>query len=287
MRCRIDLPTPLAVFLGSAPWVASVRGDDLVFAAPLASWSTTVARQPPPRFVPRFQSEVGVRAALPAILFDPRIGLQDWSNRDTATARLAALAASLEDLNAAERRDLRDQLRRAWSDALDTGQTLSATLALVVERGGGLELCRPNAADPPLIHVTSERQGFAARALGDRGEAVLDVGENDAAAIAGLIGASGGFRARLPDAGDVALIVDGQPFTPQPEDPLLAAGDLAWLVEDRDGNCERVACPRVSSAALSEGNDRRLLGFVQPGRVLHRLRRRRQSGLRFSRRHRA
>lgn len=45
---RVELPTPLAVFLGSAPWVASVRGDDIVFAAPAASWSTTAARQPPP-----------------------------------------------------------------------------------------------------------------------------------------------------------------------------------------------------------------------------------------------
>lgn len=228
---RVELPTPLAVFLGSAPWVASVRGDDIVFAAPAASWSTTAARQPPPRFVPRFQSEAGARAALPAILFDPRIGLRDWSNRETAIARLAALAASLEDLNAAERRDLRDQLRRAWSDAIDTGRVLPTTLALVVERGGVLELCLPDTENLPLIHVTSERQGFAARALGDRGEAVLDVGENDAAGIAALIEATGGFRARLADAGDVELIVDGQPFAPRPDDPLLAAGSLAWLID--------------------------------------------------------
>jgi len=228
---RAELPTPLAVFLSTAPWVAGTRGDDIVFAAPAGSWSTTAARQPPPRFVPRFQSEVGARAALPAILFDPRIGLRDWSSRDTATARLASLSTSLEDLNAAERRDLRDQLRRAWSDAVDTGQVLPATMALVVERGGGLELCRSDSDEPPLIHVTSERQGFAARALGDRGEAVLDVGENDAAAIAKVIEATGGFRARLADAGDVELIVDGEPFEPRPEDPLLATGGLAWLID--------------------------------------------------------
>jgi hypothetical protein len=124
-------------------------------------------------------------------------------------------------LNAAERRDLREQLRRAWSDAVDTKQALPATLALVVERGGSLELCEPDASEPPLIHVTSERQGFAARALGDRGEAVLDIGENDAAPIAELIEAAGGFRAHLADTGDVELIVDGQPFEPRPDDPLF------------------------------------------------------------------
>jgi hypothetical protein len=228
---RAELPTTLAVFLSTAPWVASTKGDDIVFAAPAASWSTTAARQLPPRFVPRFQSDVGSRAALPSILFDPRIGLRNWSSNDTATARLASLAASLEDLNAAERRDLRDQLRRAWGDVVATGQVLPATIALVVERGGVLELCQPDLGDPPLIHVTSERQGFAARALGDRGEAVLDVGENDAAAIAKVINATGGLLARLADAGDVELIVDAEPFEPRPEDPLLVTGELAWLID--------------------------------------------------------
>lgn len=228
---RVVLPTPLAVFLATAPWVASSKQDEIVFAAPAASWATTAARQPPPRFVPRFQSEVGARAALPAILFDPRIGLRDWSSRDNAAARLASLADSLEDLSAAERRDLRDQLRRAWSDVAETKQTLPTALSLAVERAGSLELCRPDPTDPPLVHITSERQGFAARALADRGEAVLDVGENDGAAIAGLIEAMGGFRVQVADSSDVRLIVDGEDFEPEMSDPLLGAEALAWLVD--------------------------------------------------------
>ncbi len=228
---RVALPSPLAVFLATAPWVASTKQDEIVFAAPAASWSTTAARQPPPRFVPRFQSEVGARAALPAILFDPRIGLRDWSNRDNAPARLASLADSLEDLSAAERRDLRDQLRRAWSDVAETKGALPAALSLVVERAGSLERCRPDPTDPPLVHITSERQGFAARALADRGEAVLDVGENDGATIAGLIEAMGGFRVQLADSSEVRLIVDGEDFAPEPNDPPLVADALAWLVD--------------------------------------------------------
>lgn len=228
---RVALPTPLAVFLATASWVASTKQDEIVFAAPDASWSTTAARQPPPRFVPRFQSEVGARAALPAILFDPRIGLRDWSSRDNAAARLASLADSLQDLSAAERRDLRDQLRRAWSDIAETKGSLPSALSLVVERMGSLELCRPDPTDPPLVHITSERQGFAARALVDRGESVLDVGENDAAAIAGLIQAVGGFRVQVADSSDVRLIVDGEDFEPAPNDPPLVADALAWLVD--------------------------------------------------------
>ena len=34
---RAELPTPLAVFLGTGPWVASTRGDDIVFAAAFGS----------------------------------------------------------------------------------------------------------------------------------------------------------------------------------------------------------------------------------------------------------
>ncbi|WP_127430589.1 sacsin N-terminal ATP-binding-like domain-containing protein [Rhizobium anhuiense] len=228
---RVALPTPLAVFLGTAPWVASTKQDDIVFATPAASWSTTTARQPPPRFVPRFQSEVGARAALPAILFGQHIGLRDWSSRDNAAARLASLADSLEDLSAAERRDLRDQLRRAWSDVAEGKGALPATLSLVVERVGSLELCRPDPTDPPVVHITSERQGFAARALADRGEAVLDIGENDGAAIAELIQAMGGFRVQVADSSDVRLIVDGENFEPQSNDPSLVADALAWLVD--------------------------------------------------------
>lgn len=228
---RITLPTPLAVFLATAPWVASTKQDEILFASPVASWSTTAARQPPPRFVPRFQSEVGARAALPEILFDPRIGLRDWSSRDNAASRIASLADSLEDLSAAERRDLRDQLRRAWSDVADTKHALPAGLSLVVERAGSLELCHPDVTNPPIVHVTSERQGFAARALADRGEAVLDIGENDGATIARLIDATGGFRAQVADSSDVRLIVDGEDFEPGSDDPPLVADALAWLVD--------------------------------------------------------
>lgn len=228
---RVDLPTPLAVFLNTAPWVASTRGDEINFASPPASWSTTAARQIPPRFVPRFQVEPSARALLPSLLFDNRIGLRDWSKREFAPERLTSLAASLEDMNAAERRDLRDQLRRAWSDIAEGRLALPSSLTLVVERAGGLELCSPDPANPPLVHVTSEHQGFAARALADRGEAVLDIGENDGATITELIEATGGFRARLADGGDVRLVVDGTEFEPNPEDPLLATGTLAWLVD--------------------------------------------------------
>lgn len=228
---RAELPTPLAVFLDEAAWVANVRRDETVFARPRASWSTTAARQIPPRFTARFGAEPGSRAGLPGILFDRRIGLRDWSSPATAPERLATLAAALDDLSAAERRDLRDQLRRAWSDVAEGRTALPSSLSLVVERTIGLDVVAPDPAARPVVHVTGERQGFAARALADRGEAVLDVGETDAEAICGLINAAGGFTARLADGCDVRLVVDGTDFLADPRDPLLVSGDLAWLAE--------------------------------------------------------
>jgi hypothetical protein len=228
---RAELPTPLAVFLDEAAWVANVRRDEIVFARPRASWSTTAARQIPPRFTARFGAEPGSRAGLPAILFDRRLGLRDWSSPATAPERLTTLAAALDDLSAAERRDLRDQLRRAWSDVAESGTALPSSLSLVVERTVGLDVVAPDPAAKPVVHVTGERQGFAARALADRGEAVLDVGETDAEAICALLNAAGGFTARLADAGDVRLVVDGLDFVADPRDPLLVSGDLAWLAE--------------------------------------------------------
>ena len=228
---KIELPTPLAIFLKRASWMAGVRRDEVSFATPGLSWSTTVARQIPPRFVARFAAEPGSRASLPPILFDSRVGLRDWSDPKTALQRLASLADALTDLSAAERRDLRDQLRRAWTEVADARLALPASLVLVVERSAGLELLLPDANAKPVVYVTSERQGFAARALADRGEAVLDVGDNDAATIRDLLEHGGCFSPRLADAGDVQLIVDGISFEADGKDPLLIIGELEWLAD--------------------------------------------------------
>jgi hypothetical protein len=226
---RIELPTPLQVFLREGSWPASLRRDETTFETPRQSWSTTAQRQIPPRFVPRFSAEPGSRAGLPQLLFDERIGLRDWSAAASAPARLDSLAAALSDMSAAERRDLREQLRRAWSDVAEKRLALGTALPLVVERAGGLELLVPDASAPRVVHVTTERQGFAARTLADRGEAVLDVGETDGATIRDLLAATGAFAPRLADSGDVQLHVDGEVFQPLPTDPHLATGSLAWL----------------------------------------------------------
>ncbi|MEQ1403589.1 hypothetical protein ABK249_01470 [Neorhizobium sp. Rsf11] len=226
---KIELPTPLLIFLQEGQWPMSLLRDEMAFDTPRQSWSTSALRQIPPRFVPRFWAEPGSRSSIPQVLFDERIALRDWSAPQSAPARLASLAVALPDLSAAERRDLRDQLRRAWNDIAEHRLNLPPDLELVVERSGGLDLLLGNTSAPPVIHVTTEREGFAARALADRGEPVLDIGQIDGKTIRDLLAATGGFDPRPADSGDVQLLVDGEVFQPDPSDPHLVSGSLSWL----------------------------------------------------------
>ena len=254
----VTLPTPLQVFLRHGCWPASTRADDIVFGQPCDSWSTTVAKQHPPRFVPRFKSEPGGREELSPILFDPRIGLRNWSDPASAPGRLTSLAAALPELSAAERRDLRDQLRRAWSDVAERRAEPPASLRLVVDRAGVLELLSGREEDPPAVYVTTEPQAFAARSLTDAGEAVLDVGETDAPLICELLKATGRFYPRLADSGDVQLVVDGLPFAASPADPLLVAGDLSWLSDVAVLAHEHLGDPLEARTLPADELDRRL-----------------------------
>jgi hypothetical protein len=225
----VSLPSPLQIFLREGEWALSFRRDEALLRRPRETWSSQTARQVPPRFVERFAAEPGHRGSAPPVLFDARIGLRDWTAPETAPERLAALANALSDLSAAERRDLRDQLRRAWADVADGNYALPKDLVLVVEREGGLEVCKADSEEPPVINLTSERQGFAARALIDQGAAVLDLGVADTASISTLLERTGGFIPRPVDSGDVRLIVDGANFQPSRSDPLLVTGELNWL----------------------------------------------------------
>lgn len=224
-----SLPSPLQLFLREGEWTLSLRRDEAMLRRPRETWSTQTARQVPPRFVERFAAEPGHRGSAPPVLFDDRIGLRDWTAPAMAPERLRALANSLSDLSAAERRDLRDQLRRAWADVADGNYALPTDLPLVVERDGGLEVFKADTEEPPVIHLTSERQGFAARALIDQGVAVLDTGGADTGRISSLLERTGGFIPRAVDPGDVRLIVDGADFQPSRSDPLLVTGELNWL----------------------------------------------------------
>ncbi|OZI28671.1 hypothetical protein CEG14_22225 [Bordetella genomosp. 1] len=254
----VTLPTPLYVFLQHGRWPASTRLDQVVFARPCDSWSTTAPRLHPPRFVARFKSSPGIREELPSILFDVKIGLRDWSDPSSAPGRLASLAAALPELSAAERRDLRDQVRRAWDDVAERRSVLPSSLQLIVERSGSLEILQGREQGPPIVYVTSEPQGFAARSLSDAGEAVLDVGETDATLICDLLKETGRYSPRLTNSGEVQLVVDGVLFEASPDDPPLVAGELSWLCDLAILAHEHLGDPLETRTLPPDELDRRL-----------------------------
>lgn len=226
---RVKLPTPLQIFLRDASWMLTLRRDESGLRSPSDSWSTQTARQVPPRFVDRFAADPGLRTTAPTLLFNERVGLRDWSSSTTASERLVALAGAVSDLSASERRDMREQLRRSWADISKEDISLPSDLKVVVERATGLDCLEACSETRPLVYLTSEREGFAARALIDQGAAVLDLGEADTSKVTTLLEQTGGFTPRPIDAGDVRLLVDDANFEPVPSDPLLISGPLKWL----------------------------------------------------------
>lgn len=223
------LPTPAQVFLREAEWMLTFRRDEADLRRPRDSWSTLTPRQVPPRFVDRFAAEPGLRASAPTVLFDKRIGLRDWTSANTASERLISLADAVSDLSTAERRDLREQLRRAWADVSKENLSLPSDMKVVVEHATGLDCLKACSETLPVVYLTSERESFAARALIDQGAAVLDLGEADSLRVSTLLEQTGGFIPRPIDAGDVRLLVDDVSFEPAQSDPLLVAGARNWL----------------------------------------------------------
>ena len=227
----VSLPSPLQIFIRDGRWVLSYRRDEEIFRQPCETWSSQMARQVPPRFVERFPAGPGYRGSVPDLLFDARIGLRDWAAPETAPERLSTLSDTISDLSAAERRDLRTQLRRAWEDVSNGNFVLPQTLALVVERGGTLEICNADPDCPSKVYLTSESQGFVTRTLLDQGFAVLDLGSADTATISNLLERTEAFLPHPVDSSDVRLKVDGVDFEPSRSDPILVTGRLDWLAD--------------------------------------------------------
>ncbi len=105
-----SFPTPLQVFLRAMPWLAIYPKMNRCSEGPRNAgapglvgrhrgWLIATSLTPP--------------LGIPAILFDEKIGLQDWSASETAAARLSSLSAAAEGLASTDRRDFRELLRRA------------------------------------------------------------------------------------------------------------------------------------------------------------------------------
>ena len=232
---RQTLPTPLAAFLRSTPWIAVDTRDESGFCSAGDCWAARTRQGRPPRFIARLREAetalVEGSQELANLVFGEALQLRDWQASDTAMGRLRALAAVAASLAPHDRRDFHREYRRAWNDFADLDIALPTDLELAVNRHGRLEALAGDATSPSTVIVTRNAQAFDARVLATAGHALLDVGDAPTTIIAERLSATGRFAPRRLDGIGVRLLVDGQPFVPTTGDPLLTSLGLDWLPE--------------------------------------------------------
>ena len=229
------LPTPLATFLRSKAWIMAGTYHEPGFRKARQCWASRTRQGRPPRFLERVTDTVAglVEGSeeLADLVFGEALGLRDWHSPDTARERLRALAVFAPALATHDRRDFRNGYRRAWLDLSNADAAMPRDLDLAVNRDGGLETLRGNAETPPTVIVTENARAFEARILSSAGHALLDIGEASGEIIAERLAATGRFAPRQLDGIGVRLLVDGEPFAPRTNDPLLTSLELGWLPE--------------------------------------------------------
>ncbi|TVS08478.1 MAG: DUF3883 domain-containing protein, partial [Planctomycetaceae bacterium] len=231
---RRRLPTPLATFLRSKPWISASSQEGLSFRKPSECWGSRVRRGGPPRFIDRLPdtiTDLSDGSGLADLAFGEALGLRDWQSPATAVARLRDLADVAVRLSSHDRPTFRNEYRRAWLELLETGVSLPADLSLVVWRRGQLETLTGGPDTPAAVIVTEDAQRFEARVLSSAGQAVLDVGPIATDRVSALLEDTDAFVPRRLDGIGVQLLVDGTPFVPRANDPLLTALGLDWLPE--------------------------------------------------------
>lgn len=97
-----QLPTPLATFVRSKPWIAVTTVEETRFRRPRDCWAARAKRDGPPRFMERIsdtaQELVQGNDEFADLIFGRMLGLRDWQSPDTAMERLQELAAAAPSL---------------------------------------------------------------------------------------------------------------------------------------------------------------------------------------------
>lgn len=230
------LPTPAAAFLKTAKWLP-LDSEDPQFDRPSRIWSVQARRQRPPRFVPRLPDRLSDYIAenerLRDRMYGRSIGLRDWAAPAESLARLTQLAAVADQLETSSRAEFRRSYLAAWTQLLESPNPLPRDFAIAVQIGGSYE-CRAatDGDERVVVYVSANLQSAEARAASSAGLPILELEQEEQvdAAIA-LLQATGRYDARRIDHGGVQVMADGAPFLPSYEDPLLASGELEWLVD--------------------------------------------------------
>ena len=227
------LPTPLATFVRSKPWIAANTREGVGFRRPGHCWAAR-ARGGPPRFVdriPEIAIDLADHSELADFVFSDAVGIQDWQSAGTAVGRLSYLATIAAELASNDRPTFRKEYQRAWYEVAETQTELSSEFTVVVHRRGQIETLTGDSESPPALIVSQDAHRFEARVLSAAGRPVLEVGEASTERVTRLLESRQEFSPLRIDGIGVQLLVDNVRFVPSASDPFLTSFGLEWLPE--------------------------------------------------------
>lgn len=233
---RIELPTPLKVFLTEGAWLP-VAGPDQLSQRQKPSglwWRRSRAGKDVPRFLERPHEDV--RAHLNELnwptLVD-ELGLNDWVAKSSAGQRLRSLAAAVENglTSDLERAPVKSAYADALNDALMDRQVFSALESVVASRNGEPVLVSRLDGEHGTVYVSDEVTSFETRFLIELGQNMIEC--DDAGTVAHCL-RQAGFDAKAAENAEVEIKVDGQAFGPSDADPFLVDAAGRWLTDVAD-----------------------------------------------------
>lgn len=226
--------TPVGAFLRSEAWLQGELRGERIFLSPNQCWASRIKRPGVPAFIPRLSDDARVlveRDEIGKVSFGDALGLLDWASPETAPLRLAALANSARNLQSGDVATFRRQYSRAWGEVAESGAALPSDLPLAAYRSGNLAYIEGDKAEPVVVILVDNAQGFEARALSAAGLAILEVGDADLDIIEESLKHIDGYSPRKLDRDSVRLLVDGLVFVPRTDDGYLVSQGLDWLPE--------------------------------------------------------
>lgn len=229
----VAVGTPLRTLLATEAWVPVASRSEESFVSADRAWLMTDRRNDP-RFISRIIDDLSEQLttdsqAYKTISVSP-FGVKLWKEPSTAQARLVTLSQVSSQLEVHDRAPFRRQYDAAFRDLLEIKAKLPVDAPLVLENTTGFSTIK-GTPEKPTVFVRTGRDRALSKLLIDTGDPVLLTGEDaPGEAIVALINESGQFHAAPVESSDVQLFVNGDPFVPAPEDPLLV--DLApWLLD--------------------------------------------------------
>ncbi|WP_018900865.1 hypothetical protein [Rhizobium sp. 2MFCol3.1] len=227
--------SPAGAFIRGAEWMPA-EGEDEMYAALSKLWYTSDRRQRVPRFMPRpierFAAVLDENDALAKRLLAPEFGLLDWAAPSLAPRKLIGLAAELPGLEPRERVNFRKANQRALAQMIEERISFDRETPTIASQDSMFAVVLGDRANPPPLYIASDTQTPEARALTAAGLPILDVGDEQLIdAVVEALSATGLFNVQRADGGQVLVLVDGQPFSPTLDDPLLLSDGLEWLSE--------------------------------------------------------